>query len=338
MKVWELRDGFGLDHLVPAERPIPVPGPGQVVVRIRAASLNYRDLLTVKGLYNPRLPLPRVPLSDGVGEVTAVGEGVSRLRSGERVAGIFCQGWLAGEPTDARCRTALGGDLDGVLAEYVLFDAEGVVPVPGHLSDEEAATLPCAAVTAWHALVTRGQVKSGDAVLVLGTGGVSLFALQLARLHGARVLVTSSSDVKLARAQQLGASDGINYRDTPEWDQRVRELTDGRGVDHVVEVGGAGTLPRSLRAVRTGGQVSLIGVLAGGTGAEVNPMPILMRQIRVQGIYTGSREMFEAMNRAIELHKLRPVVDQVYRFDQVHEALRTMEVGAHFGKIVLRLD
>jgi NADPH:quinone reductase-like Zn-dependent oxidoreductase len=223
-----------------------------------------------------------------------------------------------------------------VLAEYVVFDQDGVVPVPEHLTDEEAATLPCAAVTAWHALVTEGGVKAGDTVLTLGTGGVSLFALQFARLSGARVIATSGSDDKLARVRALGASDGINYKATPDWDKRVRNLTGDVGVDHVVEIGGAGTLPRSLRAVRAGGRLSLIGVLTGG-GGEVNLLPVLMKNIRVQGILVGSREMFEAMNRAIALHRMRPVVDRVFPFEEAREALRYMESGAHFGKIAIRV-
>jgi NADPH:quinone reductase-like Zn-dependent oxidoreductase len=298
--------------------------------------VNYRDLLVVKGLYNPKLRLSMVPLSDGAGRVAAVGEGVTRVKTGDRVAGTFMQKWVAAELTEAKARSALGEAIEGVLAEYVVFDQDGVVQVPEHLTDVEAATLPCAAVTAWHALVTEGGVKAGDTVLTLGTGGVSLFALQFARLSGARVIATSGSDDKLARARALGASDGINYKATPDWDKRVRELTGGVGVDHVVEIGGAGTLPRSLRAVRAGGRLSLIGVLTGG-GGEVNLLPVLMKNIRVQGILVGSREMFEAMNRAIALHRMRPVVDRVFAFEEAPEALRYMETGAHFGKIAIRV-
>jgi NADPH:quinone reductase-like Zn-dependent oxidoreductase len=299
-------------------------------------SLNYRDLLVVKGLYNPKLPLPLVPLSDGVGQVVEVGPGVTRVKPGDRVAGIFMQTWIAGEPTEAKSKSALGGGGTGVLAEQVVFHEDGLVHVPEHLTDEEAATLPCAAVTAWHALVTEGRVQAGDSVLIQGTGGVSLFALQFARLSGARVIATSSSDAKLERVRQLGASDGINYKTTPDWDKKVRELTGNAGVDHVVEVGGAGTLGRSLKAVRMGGRISLIGVLTGG-GGEVNPVPALMKNVCLQGIYVGSREMFEAMNRAIALHKLRPVVDRVFPFAEAAQALRYMESGAHFGKIALRV-
>jgi NADPH:quinone reductase-like Zn-dependent oxidoreductase len=335
MKVFELQNSFGIDSLTLTERPEPRPGPGQVLLKMRALSLNYRDLLVVKGLYNPKLRLPLVPLSDGVGEVTGVGDGVTRVQKGDRVAGLFMQDWLCGELTEAKARSSLGGGgLAGVLAEYVALHQDGVVHVPGRLTDEEAATLPCAAVTAWHALIAEGALKAGDTVLVQGTGGVSVFALQFAKLNGARVLATSSSDAKLKRALELGASDGINYKTTPDWEERVRQLTGGVGVDHVVEVGGAGTLGKSLRAVRMGGRVSLIGVLSGG--GQVNPMPILMKNVRVQGIYVGSREMFEAMNRAIALHQLRPVVDRVFPFAEAREALRYLESRAHFGKVCIR--
>jgi NADPH:quinone reductase-like Zn-dependent oxidoreductase len=336
MKAYVIQDKFGIDSLTLTERPDPRPGHGQVLLRMRAWSLNYRDLMVVKGVYNPKLRLPFIPFSDGVGEVVGTGDGVSRVKAGDRVAGSFMQKWLDGELTDAKARTSLGGGGEGMLAEYVVLSEEGVVPVPAHLTDEEAATLPCAAVTAWNALVPSGHVKAGDTVLAQGTGGVSLFAHQFARLNGARILITSSSDDKLARALQLGASDGINYKKTPEWEERVRELTNGVGVDHVVEVGGAGTLGKALRAVRTGGHIALIGVLTGNSG-QVNPVPVLMKGVRLQGIYVGSRAMFEAMNRAIALHQLRPVVDRVFPFAEVREALRYMESGAHFGKICVRM-
>jgi NADPH:quinone reductase-like Zn-dependent oxidoreductase len=344
MKTIELQNTFGIDSLTLVERPQPRPQASQVLLQMRAFSLNYRDLMVVKGLYNPKIRLPLIPLSDGVGQVVEVGPGVSRVKMGDRVAGLFMQKWLAGALTEAAAKSSLGGGnrtavgtpSDGLLAEYTVLHEDGVVCVPDHLTDEEAATLPCAAVTAWHALVTEGTLKAGDAVLTQGTGGVSLFALQFARLLGARVLATSSSDEKLQRVLKLGASDGINYKTTPDWDRRVRELTGDLGVDHVVEVGGAGTLGKSLRAVRVGGRISLIGVLTGGSG-EVNPLPILMKNVRVQGIYVGSREMFEAMNRAIALHKMRPVVDRVFAFQEVREALRYLESGSHIGKIVLRI-
>ncbi len=333
MKVVELHT-FAVDSLLVAERPEPRPGPGEVLIRVRACSLNYRDLLIAKGLYNKKLPLPFVPLSDGAGEVAAVGDGVTRLRAGDRVAGCFMPAWIDGGPTEEKARSALGAGGTGMLAEYVVLPAEGVVRVPEHLSEEEAATLPCAAVTAWHALVSEGGVTAGDVVLTQGTGGVSVFAVQFARLLGARVIATSGSDAKLTRVLQLGASDGINYKTTPEWGGRARELT-GVGVDHVVEVGGAGTMPESLRAARMGGRISLIGVLSGA--GQFNPTPALMKNLRIQGIFVGSRAMFEAMNRAIALNKLQPVVDRVFPMSEARQALHYLESGAHFGKVVIRL-
>lgn len=333
MKVFEIRNGFGLQNLVRGERPEPSPGYGQITVKVRAVSLNYRDLLVVKGLYNPKLPLPLIPFSDGAGDVVAVGDGVTRVAVGDRVAGIFMQSWLEGELTDSAGRSALGGSVDGMLAEYVVLHQDGLVKFPEHLSYEEAATLPCAAVTAWHAVIENG-VKSGESLLVLGTGGVSIFALQFGRLAGARVIITSGSDKKLAKAKELGAAEGINYRSVPDWGDRVRELTGGTGVDLVVEVGGAGTLPQSFRAVRAGGRISLIGVLTGTVG-EINPLPVVMKGVGMQGIFVGSREMFEAMNRAIRLSRLRPVVDRIFSFDEAAEALRYLESGVHFGKVCI---
>jgi NADPH:quinone reductase-like Zn-dependent oxidoreductase len=334
MKAYEVRQ-FGIDNLALVERDEPQAAAGQVVVRFRAASLNYRDLMFVKGTYNPKAKLPAVPLSDGAGEVASVGEGVTKWRVGDRVCPIFVQGWTEGQPNLQKNRTALGaGDREGVLREYGAFSEEALVRIPEHLSFEEAATLPCAAVTAWQALVHSGNVKAGETVLALGTGGVSIFALQFARMHGARVIIPSSSDEKLARARQLGASETINYQTTPEWDKEVSVLTNKIGVDHVVEVGGTGTLSRSLNAARIGGHVALIGVLA--TGGSFNPVYVLMKGIRLQGVFVGSREMFEEMNRAIEANQLRPVIDRAFAFDEVGDALRYMESGSHFGKIAVR--
>ncbi|MFL5246008.1 MAG: NAD(P)-dependent alcohol dehydrogenase [Gemmataceae bacterium] len=334
MKVVELSK-FSLDAFRVVERQEPKPGYGQVQVKVRACSLNYRDLLMATGTYDPRIPLPMVPLSDGAGEVTEMGPGATRFKVGDSVAACFMPGWIEGKLTPAKSATALGASKGGMLADYVVLPEEGLVAIPDHLSFEQAATLPCAAVTAWNALIAQGGLKAGDSVLLQGTGGVSLFALQFAKITGARILLTSSSDEKLARALKLGASDGINYRTTPDWDKRVRELTNGNGVDHVVEVGGAGTLPKSFKAVATGGLISLIGVLTGG--GEVNPMPLLMKGVTMRGIYVGSRAMFEAMNRAIGLHKLEPVIDRVFNFDQISEALQYLKSGAHFGKIVMRV-
>jgi len=332
----EIRGGFGLANLALTERPEPRPGPGQALVRLRAAALNYRDLLTAEGKYNPKQKLPLIPCSDGAGEVVEVGFGVARVAPGDRVSPIFAQRWIAGVPTREKLRSTLGGPLDGTLAELAVFDQEGLVKIPEHLSDEEAATLPCAAVTAWSALVTEGGVTAGDTVLVQGTGGVSLFALQIAKLLGARVIATSSRDDKLARARELGADDGINYKEIPEWGARAKELTGGTGVDHVVEVGGAGTLQQSLRAVRVGGTISLIGNLA-GTKSELLLTQIFMQKLRVNGILVGHRESFEAMNRAVALHRLRPVIDRAFPLEEAGGAFEHMAAGEHFGKIVIRI-
>jgi len=333
MRAWSIQ-AFGIENLGLIDRPDPQPGYGQVVVAVKAASLNFRDLLIVKGLYNPKMPLPRVPASDAAGEVVAIGPGVTRVAVGDRVCGTFMQRWISGPLTDSAARSALGGDIDGVLAERVVLSEEGVVKYPAYVTFEEAATLPCAALTAWNGLA-EGGLRAGETVLVQGTGGVSIFALQIAKLFGARVLITSGHDDKLERAMNMGASAGVNYRTTPDWDKWAKSQTGGVGVDHVVEVGGAGTLERSLKAVRTGGHIALIGVLA-GTGT-VNPISILMRAIRVRGIYVGSRWMFEEMNRAFELHRVKPVVDYTFPFEDFPRALQYLESAGHFGKVVVRL-
>ncbi len=337
MKSYLIDGSFGLDHLRMVERPTPTPGYGQVLVRVKATSLNARDLMTVTGVYNPRQPLPLVPLSDGAGQVEAVGPGVQRVAVGDRVAGIFAQGWLSGPPTKEKLSTTLGGPLDGMLSEQVVLSAEGLVKIPAYLSFEEAATLPCAAVTAWSALVTEGNLRAGEWVLVQGTGGVSIFALQIAKLCGARVIVTSSSDEKLAKARALGADEGINYKSTPDWEKRAKAITQNLGVDHVVEVGGAGTLARSLRAVKIGGTVSVIGVLS-GPSSDWSVIPILMQQVRLQGVLVGHRESFEALNRAFDAAKTKPVIDKVFPFSEARAALEYMASGAHLGKIVVRVD
>ena len=334
MRAWAIEQ-FGIPNLKLVERPEPNPGPGQVVVSVRALSLNYRDLLMVKGQYNPRLPLPRVPCSDGAGEIVAIGSGVTRVAIGDRVCGTFMQRWPSGPLNDLAAKSTLGGDLDGTSSERIALSEESVVKFPAHLSFEEAATLPCAAVTAWNALV-EGGLKAGETVLIQGTGGVSIFALQIARMFGARVLVTSGSEEKLKRALSLGASAGVNYKTTPDWDKWARSQTGGVGVDHVVEVGGAGTLERSIKAVRTGGRIALIGVLS-GTGT-VNPMPILMKAIYVRGIFVGSRSMFEDMNRAFEQNQIRPVVDRTFAFAEFPKALEYLEAAGHFGKVVVRVE
>jgi len=335
MKVYEVRK-FGIENLVQVERPDPQPGMKEVVVKFHAVSLNFRDLRFVNGTYNLNARLPAVPFSDGAGEVVAIGADVKKWKVGDRVCTIFMQGWLDGSLSIEKRRTALGaGDLDGVLREYGAFDENGLIEVPGHLSFEEAATLPCAAVTAWNALVVSGNLKAGDTVLILGTGGVSIFALQFAKMHGARAIVTSSSDQKLAKAKDLGANELINYKKNVDWDKEVLRLTDRIGVDHVVEVGGAGTLSKSLNAVRIGGHVVVIGVLAGA--GEFDPRSVLMKAVRMQGILVGSRRMFEEVNKAVECNRLKPVIGKTFTFQEAAEALRYMESGAHFGKIVVRL-
>lgn len=334
MRVFEIKSSFGLENLELAERPEPEAGPGQVLVRMQAASLNYRDLLMVRGRYDPRQPLPLVPLSDGVGEIVSKGAGVEDVEIGARVATCFCQAWSGGEPTHEKLRSTLGGPLDGVLAEFLLVEATGIVPVPAHLSAVEAATLPCAALTAWSALVTYGRLKAGDTVLVQGTGGVSTFALQFAKLFGARVIATSSSDAKLERVRALGADETINYKTTADWGKRVKQLTGGRGVDIVIEVGGAGTLPQSLRAVRVGGQIAAIGVLAGVVD-QINILPLLMQNVTLQGVLVGSRERFEEMNRAIAAGGLVPVVDRTFPFIESRAALEYLSRGQHLGKVCI---
>ena len=328
MKALVIHTAFGLENLAVVDQPAPAPGLGQVLVRVRAASLNYRDLLLAKGQYNPKLTFPRVLGSDAAGEVAAVGADVTRWKPGDRVAGCFMPPWDGGPITDAAAKSAPGSDRDGVLAERVLFEESGVVRVPDHLTFEEAATLPCAAVTAWNALTAAGA-GTGTTVLLQGTGGVSIFALQLAKALGARTIITSSSDEKLSRALALGADAGTNYKTNPDWDKWARQQTGGAGVDVVIEVGGAGTLDRSLKAVRTGGHVALIGVLAGGT--TFNPMFVLMKAVRLQGVFVGSRAMFEALNAVIAAKQMRPVIDRVFPLADAPAAFRHLESGSHFG-------
>ena len=336
MKVFELRDDWSLEHLRPAERPAPVPGPRQVLLRMCAASLNYRDLVVLRrGYGNATGTLPLIPGSDGVGEVVSAGAGVSRVAIGDRVCPLYMPHYVGGEPTAERLTRTLGGPLDGTLTELLVADEEAVARVPRHLTDEQAATLPCAALTAWSAIVTHGRVQPGDRVLVQGTGGVSVFALQFGKLAGAHVTVISGRDDKLARARGLGADDGLNYRQTPEWGKVLRERAGGDGFDHVVDVGGEQTLGQSLRAVRAGGTIALIGVLSGGQ-LDVKLGPIVTRQVRLQGITVGNRDGFEAMMRAIEQHKLQPVTDKVFAFEELKEAMAYLKSGAHFGKVCIR--
>ena len=337
MRAYQLpKGGAGIEALVKVERPNPRPAHRQVLVKVAACSLNYRDLAIARGSY--RLPVREniIPLSDGSGEVIETGEGVRRIKVGDMVTGNFFQRWSGGEPGADTHQSALGGGIDGMLAEYAVLEEEGAVKIPEHLSIEEGATLPCAGVTAWHAMVEHARLIAGSTVLLQGTGGVSIFALQLAKAMGVKVIITSSSDDKLARAKQLGADHGINYRMTPDWDKAAVEITGGRGVDCVIEVAGAGTIARSFASIRVGGRVCLIGSLS-GPATELNPGLIVGKRANVQGISVGSTQMFDAMNRAISANKLKPVVDKVFSFDEVQAAYQHMASGAHFGKIVIRI-
>jgi len=338
MKLWKFPQADGIDTMAMAETPTPKPGRGQVLLRVRATSLNYRDLMVATGR-GARGPTPAnlIPLSDGAGEVTEIGPDVTRVKPGDRVAALFMQTWLGGEIEPAHVASSMGGAIDGVLAEYVLLDQDGLVHIPDHLSFEEAACLPCAGVTAWNALFALRPIGPGQTALVLGTGGVSIFALQFARAAGARVIATSSSDDKLAKARALGAHETVNYRQHPDWQNEVLRLTNGRGVDTVVEVGGPGTLPRSIEATRQGGNISLIGVLTGGAG-EISPVAMMRKNLVVRGIYVGSRQMFEAMNAAIALHRIKPAIDRVFPFAEARAAYHYMTSQAHVGKVVIRVD
>ena len=337
MKVYEIpAGGRGADALRRVERPDPQPGPGQLLVRVRAASLNYRDQAIITGNYfGGVVQQDTIPLSDGAGEVVAVGSGVTRAKIGDRVAATFFLGFTDGSPT--RLYPARGAPpVDGMLAEHVVLDEQDAVPIPSALSFEEAATLPCAGLTTWHALFETCGVRPGDTVLVLGTGGVSTFGLQFARAAGARVIVTSSSDEKLERARELGAWGAINYRRHPDWERQVLEITGGAGATHVVETGGPGTLARSMQAVGYDGHIALIGVLAGLQG-DTNPHPLLFKGAHLHGIFVGNRAMFERMNRAIEATNLRPVIDRVFDIEQAAEAYRYQQSPALFGKVVIRV-
>jgi NADPH:quinone reductase-like Zn-dependent oxidoreductase len=335
MKAWQLTSQTGPAALQLVELPEPSPGPGQVLVRVHAAALNYRDQMVADGRYG-RVNLPLVPLSDGAGEIAAVGTGVTQWQPGDRVAGTFFQGWISGSFRREYLGAALGGALPGMLAEYVVLGERGVVEVPKHLDFIQAATLPCAGLTAWHALVAGGKVNAGETVLLLGTGGVSLFALQFAKMHGARVIIISSSNEKLVRAQALGANDLINYRDVPDWEKEVFRLTDKAGVDHVVEVGGTGTLAKSLRCLASGGQVHLVGGVSGFSGG-VPLLDIISKMAAVRGIYVGSVEMFEAMIRAMIRHHTEPVVDHIFNFAHAAAAYQYQLSGAHVGKVVIKI-
>lgn len=338
MKVWTIIERDSQRELALADWPQPEPAAGEVLVRVRAVSLNYRDLTTLDAQRPGNLPPPFIPCSDGTGEVVATGAGVTRFRIGDRVAGIFFRDWLSGPFELRHHKAALGGSVHGMLGEFVALPEHALVELPAHLSFEEGATLPCAAVTAWQALFTRGELKAGESVLVLGTGGVSVFALQLATAAGARVLVTSSSDEKLERARQFGAWAAVNYRTTPDWDAEVWRITEKHGVDHVVEVGGPGTLGKSMNSVAASGQIALIGVLTGFGAPEASLFPIVARNVRLDGIYVGARADFEALNTFLTEHQIRPVIDRVFPFAEAREAFAHLRSAAHFGKIVISVS
>jgi NADPH:quinone reductase-like Zn-dependent oxidoreductase len=334
MRAYEINPAAADGVLTLVERPTPEPRTGEALVRMRAASLNYRDLLVANNVYgSPATHL--VPLSDGAGEVVAVGAGVTRLRVGDRVAPAFYPDWLTGPMTAENRRRGLGGSTDGVLTEYFTLEERALVPTPSHLSYEEAAALPCAALTAWNALVEVSHLQPGQTVLLQGTGGVSMFALQIAKANGAQVIHLSSSEEKLARLRELGADHVINYRDYPDWDKNVMSITDGCGVDVIIEVGGPGTLERSFGAIRVDGSIVTIGFVGGG--AQINPRPVISKAIRLRGISVGSVDMFHAMNRAIALNGLKPVIDEVFPFEQASEAYAKLRAGRHFGKVVISI-
>ena len=332
MRAYEIVSDGGVDALALNSRPTPEPGPGEILLRMRASAINYRDLSTIENPTERGIVYPRIPNSDGAGEVIAVGAGVSRFVPGDRVAGCFFQNWNDGRISAVAMASALGGGIDGVLAEEVVLNEQGAVRLPGHMSFAEGATLPCAGLTAWNCLIEQGGLTAGKTALFLGTGGVSIFGLQIAKMIGARAIITSSSDAKLARAAELGADDLINYRETPDWQAKVLELTDGVGVDVTIETGGGGTLEKTIEATRVGGTISLIGVLTGGS---INPSSVMRKSIRLQGVYVGNRRMFEEMNSAFALNQLRPVIDQVFDFEQARAAYQVMRGATHFGKLVV---
>lgn len=337
MRAYELQPEGSKYALALVDRPARPLEAHQVVVRVKACSLNYRDLINIGNLAG-RNVAGRIPVSDGAGEVVEVGQGVTRVKPGDRVCGIFFQTWLAGRFELRHHQSDLGGTIDGMLAEEVVLHEDGLVKFPDYLSFEEAATLPCAAVTAWYSLVTRGDLQPGSSVLAIGTGGVSIFALQFAKAMGANVYITSSSDDKLKRATELGAVAAVNYKATPAWDKEIWKLTGKRGVDHVVEVGGPGTLDKSIACVAAGGQIALIGVLTGFGAPQGSLFPLVARNVRLDGIYVGAREHFEAMNAFLEAKQIHPVIDRVFPFEEAEASYKHLEGGSHFGKVVIRVS
>jgi NADPH:quinone reductase-like Zn-dependent oxidoreductase len=329
-------DAVGLDNVVIRARPLPSLSPSDIRVRIRAASLNHKDLLIARGQFSPVAPLPLVLLSECAGEVTAVGSDVRRFGIGDRVVAAPLPAWISGPFADEMTASALGSRVDGVLGEYFTGDQRGFAGVPDGFSFEEAATLPCAALTAWNAVFESGNLKPGKTVLVQGTGGVSIFALQFALAAGARVIATTSSDCKFGRLRQLGAAHVINYRQQIDWSRRVLELTGGSGVDHVIETGGAGTLDQSIRSAAVGGSISVIGMLSGAYGT-FDTLPILRKTLGLQGILSGSVEMLERMIGTLETLQIRPVIDRTFEMHDIVPALKYLESGRHVGKVVVRV-
>ena len=335
MRVFQIEGDWGIQNLKMSTRPDPRPGPGQVLLRMRASSINYRDPIVPERAYGSQSgDLPLIPVSDGVGEVIEVGAGVTRLKVGDRACPAYFQTWISGEPNANRLTQSLGGPLDGTMAEMMCLSEEGVVKVPEYLTDLEASTLPCAALTAWSALVECGRIRPGEQLLIQGSGGVALFALQFAKMLGAHVTVISSTDAKIERLRAMGADETINYSQIPDWGKAARVLTEGRGFDHILEVGGEKTLPQSLRCIRPGGTLSMIGILS-GSAMSTSLGLIITRQVRLQGITVGHRDGLEAMLRAMSQHQIRPVIDKVFAFEELKESFNYLKTGQQFGKICI---
>ena len=338
MRVFQIEGNWGIENLKISTRPDPKPGPGQVLLRMRASSINYRDpIVPLKAYGSQSGDLPLIPVSDGVGDVIEIGAGVTRVKVGDRACPAYFQTWISGEPNTNRLTQSLGGPLDGTMAELMCLSEEGVVKVPEYLTNLEASTLPCAALTAWSALVECGHIKPGEQLLIQGSGGVALFALQFAKMLGAHVTVISSSDAKIERLREMGADATINYSQTPEWGKAARVLTDGRGFDHILEVGGEKTLPQSLRCIRPGGTLSMIGILSGAAMSTSLGL-IITRQVRMQGITVGHRDGLEAMLRAMSQHQIHPVIDKVFDFEELKESFDYIQSGKQFGKICISHD
>jgi len=337
MRAYRVETAEGIDAIQLTELDTPTPGDNEVLVKMKACSLNYRDLLITMGGYVRNDSRPITPVSDGAGEVISVGKNVTRFKAGDRVVGNFFQHWVDGKIDDKGLNSALGGAIDGVLADSFILQEDCSVKVPEHMSYTEAATLPCAATTAWHALVNVGEIKTGDTILLLGTGGVSIFGLQLAKAKGATVIITSSSDEKLERAKSMGADHTINYKTHPDWEEEVLRITNGKGVDNVLEVGGAGTFEKSVASAKVNGTVSVIGILSGLENPSISLMTIF-NLLRIQGIYVGSTEMLTELSDFMAEHNIQPVVDKTFSFSDAKLAYQHMAAAKHFGKVVIEAD